>query len=89
MQEIVFMLKKALSRSFHFARGQQICTLISSKLLHYESYLPHSEKVKMGFNKEEMYCVVPENIHTSPEDGFWFEPSDPPGISSSASYFPF
>ena len=33
-------------------------------------------------------CVVPENIHTSPKDGFLVRTLTPPGISSFASYFP-
>jgi len=34
------------------------------------------------------YCVVPENIHTPPREGFWFEPSHSSGNSSLALYFP-
>ena len=35
------------------------------------------------------YCAVPENIYTSPMDGFWYKhPTPPEIISSVASYFP-
>ena len=64
-------------------------TLISYKLLHYESDLPHSEKVKMGFNNEGMYCVVPENIHNSPRMVFGSNPPTPLEFPVLLHTFPF
>ena len=38
--------------------------------------------------QNETHCVVPENIHTAPMEGFCFAPPRPPGNSSLASYCP-
>ena len=42
---------------------------------------------EQGLTPRSYYCVVPENIHTSPTEGFLFCIPSPARNSSSASYF--
>ena len=40
-----------------------------------------------GPNMDYTYCVVPENIHTPPMEGFWFASPHPLGISVPRGVF--
>ena len=49
----------------------------SPPMTHYSDM--QTGRVSILFRK--MYCVVPENIHTPPTEGFWFASPHPLGIS--------